>query len=141
MTTAKNPEAKNEAKDFVFAFPKPDDWKNIVHDLKLTKIQERELEITVRHVLPYVSAPSPISTINNPNGSSRCVRMLKSVRRIFGRPASFLKLARVKKSHMDSTCQLVTTQYFSPNIQTKPVPCPSRTSLKYCSSGTAVSVN
>ena len=51
MTTAKNPEAKNEAKDFVFAFPKPDDWKNIVHDLKLTKIQERELEITVRHVL------------------------------------------------------------------------------------------
>ena len=36
------------------------------------------------------------------------VSILNSVRRTFGRPASFLKLAPVKKSHIESTCQLVT---------------------------------
>ena len=44
--TAKNTKADIEARAAQLIFPASDDWKNIVHDLKLTKIQERELEIT-----------------------------------------------------------------------------------------------
>jgi hypothetical protein len=51
MKVAGNSKVKNEAKDVIFAFPKPDDWKNIVRDLKLTKIQENDLGITIRHVI------------------------------------------------------------------------------------------
>ena len=40
----------------IFAFPKPGDWKDIVRDLKLTKTQERELEITNRHVLANIES-------------------------------------------------------------------------------------
>jgi len=40
----------------IFAFPKPGDWKDIVRDLKLTKTQERELEITIRHVLANIES-------------------------------------------------------------------------------------
>jgi hypothetical protein len=62
MTPAKNAKADIEARAALFAFPAPDDWKNIVHDLKLTKAQENDLEITIRHVLAdiekYQARPS-----------------------------------------------------------------------------------
>jgi hypothetical protein len=51
MTPAKNTKADVEARASLLAFPAPDDWKNIVQDLKLTKIQEEELGITIRQVL------------------------------------------------------------------------------------------
>ena len=51
MTPAKNTEADIEARASQLAFPEPNDWKNIVHDLKLTKAQEKELEVTIQHVL------------------------------------------------------------------------------------------
>jgi hypothetical protein len=54
MTPAKNTKADIEARASQLAFPAPDDWKNIVHDLKLTKTQEQELEITIRHVLATI---------------------------------------------------------------------------------------
>ena len=54
MTAAKNTKADIEARASQLAFPAPDDWKNIAHDLKLTKAQEKELEITIRHVLADV---------------------------------------------------------------------------------------
>jgi hypothetical protein len=54
MTPTKNPNVEKEAKSVNFAFPAPDDWKNIAHDLKLTKIQENELEITIRHVIANI---------------------------------------------------------------------------------------
>ncbi len=84
MTTAKNPEAKNEAKDFVFAFPKPDDWKNIVHDLKLTKIQERELEITVRHVLADIERYRAVERKSPPRDKlvAALKRLEKALRRL-----------------------------------------------------------
>jgi hypothetical protein len=47
MTAAKNTKAEIEARARLLAFPKADDWKNIVYRLKLTKTQERELEITI----------------------------------------------------------------------------------------------
>jgi hypothetical protein len=51
MTPAKSTKGDIEARAALVAFPKPDDWQNIVHDLKLTKAQERELEITIGHAL------------------------------------------------------------------------------------------
>ena len=54
MTTAKKTQANEESKAAILSFPKPDDWKNIVRDLKLTTTQERELEITTRHVLANI---------------------------------------------------------------------------------------
>ena len=54
MTSAKNTKADIEARASLLAFPAPDDWKNIVHDLKLTKIQEQELGITIRQVLATI---------------------------------------------------------------------------------------
>jgi hypothetical protein len=56
MTSAKNTKADIEARASRLAFPAPDDWKNIVHDLRLTKIQRKELEITIRHVLRTISS-------------------------------------------------------------------------------------
>jgi hypothetical protein len=49
--TAKNTKADIEARAVQLAFPASDDWKNIVHDLELTKAQENELKISIRHVL------------------------------------------------------------------------------------------
>jgi hypothetical protein len=51
MIAAKNPKSRSKAKDAVFAFPAPDDWKDIVRDLGLTRVQENDLDITIRHVL------------------------------------------------------------------------------------------
>ena len=56
MTTAKKTQANEEPKAAILSFPKPDDWKNIVRDLKLTTTQERELEITTRHVLADIES-------------------------------------------------------------------------------------
>jgi len=56
MTTAKKTKANEESKVAILSFPKPDDWKNIVRDLKLTTTQERELEITSRHVLADIES-------------------------------------------------------------------------------------
>ena len=54
MTPAKNTKADIEARASRLAFPVPKDWKNIVHDLKLTTIQEEELGITIRQVLANI---------------------------------------------------------------------------------------
>jgi hypothetical protein len=51
MTTAGKTKAAIEARALQLVFPVPDDWKNIVRDLKLTKVRENELEITIRHAL------------------------------------------------------------------------------------------
>ena len=51
MTPVSNTKADMEARASKLAFPTSDDWKNIVRDLKLTRAQERELEVTIRHVL------------------------------------------------------------------------------------------
>jgi hypothetical protein len=51
MTLAKSPKVRKRAKNVIFAFPALDDWKNIVRDLGLTKVQENDLDITIRHVL------------------------------------------------------------------------------------------
>jgi hypothetical protein len=51
MTPAKNTKADIEARALQLAFPASDDWKNIVQDLKLTTSQEKELEVTIRHVV------------------------------------------------------------------------------------------
>jgi len=52
MTLAKN--TKKETA--MLGFSSPEDWKNIVHDLKLSKTQERELEISIRHVLADIGS-------------------------------------------------------------------------------------
>ena len=56
MTTAENTQTDEDSKTVIFPFPKADNWKNIVHDLKLTTAQERELEITIRHVLADIES-------------------------------------------------------------------------------------
>jgi hypothetical protein len=56
MTLANTPHAESEATAVILAFPKSDDWKNIVHHLKLTTTQARELEITIRHVLADIDS-------------------------------------------------------------------------------------
>jgi hypothetical protein len=54
MKRAKNTKADIEATASQLVFPAPDDWKAIVHDLKLTKVQERELEITIVQALETI---------------------------------------------------------------------------------------
>ena len=56
MTTANTTQANEASKVAILSFPKPDDWKNIVRYLKLTTTQERELEITTRHVLADIKS-------------------------------------------------------------------------------------
>jgi hypothetical protein len=51
MTPAKNTKADIEARASQLVFPVPEDWKNIVHDLKLTKNQEQDLKLTIQHVI------------------------------------------------------------------------------------------
>src|SRR5271156_3153379 len=50
MTLAKN--TKKETA--ILAFPSPEDWNNIVHDLKLTKTQVEELEVVIRYVIATI---------------------------------------------------------------------------------------
>lgn len=51
MIRARIPKAREQAESANLTFPTPDDWKNIVHDAELTKVQENELAITIRRVL------------------------------------------------------------------------------------------
>ena len=51
MTPAKGTKADIEARAILLALPVSDEWKNIVRDLKLTKVQENELDVTIRHVM------------------------------------------------------------------------------------------
>jgi hypothetical protein len=52
--TPKNTKADIEARAAQLAFPASGDWKNIVHDLKLTTSEEKELEVSIRHVLTAI---------------------------------------------------------------------------------------
>jgi hypothetical protein len=52
--TADNTTADIEAMAAQLTFPASDEWKDIVHDLELTKTQERELEITIQQVLAII---------------------------------------------------------------------------------------
>jgi hypothetical protein len=54
MTPAKNAKADIEARASRLAFPAPDDWKNIVQDLNLTKNQAQELKVTIQQVLATI---------------------------------------------------------------------------------------
>lgn len=56
MTPAKAPHAESDDTAVTLAFPKSDDWKNVVHHLKLTRTQKRELEITIRRILADIES-------------------------------------------------------------------------------------
>jgi hypothetical protein len=86
MTPAKNDKANIEARAALLAFPAPDDWKNIVHDLKLTKAQENDLEITIRYVLADIEKYQTIKRKEPPRGI--LVAALKSLEKALGRAQS-----------------------------------------------------
>jgi hypothetical protein len=67
----------------IFAFPKPSDWKDIVRDLKLTTTQERELEITIRHVLAEIESYHVVKNKIPPR--EQLVAALKRLEKALGR--------------------------------------------------------
>ena len=67
----------------IFAFPEPGDWKDIVLDPKLTKTQERELEITIRHVLANIESYQVVK--NKLPSRGELVAALKRLEKALGR--------------------------------------------------------
>jgi hypothetical protein len=87
MTTAKRTKAKGRATErVILAFPKADDWKSIVRDLKLTRAQEKELEITIRHVLADIDSYRAVESKKPPRDI--LVAALKRLEKALGRVQS-----------------------------------------------------
>jgi hypothetical protein len=103
MIPAKNTKSKSKAKDAVFAFPAPDDWKNIVRDLGLTKVQKNDLDITVRHVLADIE--------KNRAGPPRdiLVAALKRLEKVLGAVQSEMARSKDLTRHLlpNSTLQFI----------------------------------
>jgi hypothetical protein len=68
MTPAKNTKADIEARARRLVFPRPDDWKDIVRDLKLTEEQAQELKFTIQQVLAnirrYQARPQRVTLVS-----------------------------------------------------------------------------
>lgn len=97
MTPDKNTEVKKETKTFTLAFPNPDDWKNIVHDLKLTTTQERELDITIRRVLADIEYYQALKSKSPPRDD--LVAALKRLEKALGKVQSEMARSKHLMSH------------------------------------------
>jgi hypothetical protein len=97
MTPAKNTKADIEARAIQLAFLLPDDWKNIVRDLKLTKAQENELEITIRHVLADIEKYLAIKRKQLPRDI--LVAALKRLEKALGKVQSEMVCSELLMSH------------------------------------------
>ena len=81
MTPARIPRPIKRETD-IFAFPPPGEWENVVRDLKLTKTQERELEVTIRHVLANIEKYRAIK--RNEPSRGELVAALKRLEKTLG---------------------------------------------------------